>query len=61
MLFIYCLQEKAKSEFSNFAPRASSTLRNFPKFLALDFSQLSDALRKRLNFHINVQQGLKNY
>ena len=48
-------------KFSNFVPRASSALRNFPTFLALDFSQLSDALRKRLNFHINVQQGLKNY
>ena len=46
-------------KFSSFVPRASSTLRNFPTFLALDFSQLSDALTKRLKFHINVRQGLK--
>ena len=46
-------------KFSNFVPRASSVLRNFPTFLALDFSQLSDALRKRLKFHIIVRQGFK--
>ena len=46
-------------KFFSFVPRASSTLRNFPTFLALDFSQLSDALTKRLKFHINVRQGLK--
>ena len=44
---------------SNFAPRESSALRNFPPFLALDISQLSDVLKKRLKFHINVRQGLK--
>ena len=43
-------------KFSNLVPRASSALRNLPTFLALDFSQLSDALRKKL---INVRQGLK--
>ena len=46
-------------EVSNFVPTASSTLRNFPTFFALDFPQLSDALRKSLKFHINVRQGLK--
>ena len=46
-------------KFSSFVPRASSTHRNFSTFLALDFSQLSDALTKRLKFHINVRQGLK--
>ena len=45
--------------FSNFVPTASSALRNFPTFLALDFPQLSDPLRKRLTFHINVRQDLK--
>ena len=61
MLFIYCLQEKAKSEFSNFAPRASSALRNFPTFLALDFSQLSDALRKRFKKLLNELLDLSFY
>ena len=46
-------------KFFNFVPRASSVLRNFPTFLALDFSQLSDALRKRLKCHIIVRQGFK--
>ena len=46
-------------EFSNFVPTASSALRNFPTFLALDSPQLSDPLRKRLTFHINVRQDLK--
>ena len=46
-------------KFSNSVPRASSALRYFPTFFALDFSQLSDALRKRFKFHINMQQGLK--
>ena len=47
-------------KFSDFVPRTSSTLRNFPMLFTLGFWQLSDALRKRLKFHINVQQGLKN-
>ena len=46
-------------KFSNFVPGAFSALRNSPTFLALDVSQLSDALRKRLKFHVNVRQGLK--
>ena len=46
-------------KFSNFVPTASSALRNSLTFLALDFPRLSDALRKRLKFHINVRQGLK--
>ena len=46
-------------KFSNFVLRTSSTLRNFLTFLVLDFSQVSDALRKRLKFHINVRLGLK--
>ena len=46
-------------KFSNFVPRASSAFRNFPTFLALDFSHLSDALRKRLKFHVSVRQGLE--
>ena len=46
-------------KFSNFVPTASSALWNLPTFLALDFPQLSYALRKRLKFHINVRQGLK--
>ena len=46
-------------KFSNFVPRASSTLRNFPVFFALKIWQLSDGLRKSLKFHINVQQGFK--
>ena len=46
-------------EFSNFVPGASSALRSFLTFLALDFPQLSDALRKRLKFHINERHGLK--
>ena len=44
-------------KFLNLVPRVSSTLRNF----ALDFSQLSDALRKRLNFNIHMRQDFKNY
>ena len=39
--------------FPDFVNRASSVLRNFPTFLALSFSQLSDTLRKGLKFHIN--------
>ena len=46
-------------KFPNFVPRASSTLRNFPMFFAIDFWQYSDGLRKRLKVHVNVQQGLK--
>ena len=46
-------------KFSDFVPKASSVLRNFPTFLALDFPQLSDALRKRVRFHINLRKGLK--
>ena len=45
-------------KFSNFVSRASGTFRNSLMFFALDFWQLSDALRKRLKY-INVQQGLK--
>ena len=48
-------------KFSYFVSMASSTLRNFPKFFALNFWQLSDALRRRLKFYINVQQGLKRF
>ena len=55
----YIIFAKKTREFSNFVPTASSALRNFPTFLALDFPQLSDLLRKRLTFHINVRQDLK--
>ena len=46
-------------KFSDFVPKASSVLRNFPTFLALDFPQLSDVLRKRVKFHINLWKVLK--
>ena len=45
-------------KFSKFVSMASSALGNFPTFLALDFSQLSGPLRKRLKFHNNVWQDL---
>ena len=41
--------------------RASSSLRNFPTFLALDFPQLLHVLRKRLKFHIYIEQGLTGH
>ena len=47
-------------KFSDFAARASRTLRYFPNVsYNLDFSQLLDAIRRRLKFHINVKQGLR--
>ena len=46
-------------KFFDFVPRASSAFRNLSTFPALDFLLLN-GLGKRLKFHINVQQGLKN-
>ena len=46
-------------KFADFIPRASSALRSFPTFLALDFSDLLDALGKMLKLHIIIQPGLK--
>ena len=42
-------------------PRAPSSLKNFPTFLALDFPQLLDVLRKRLKFHIHIEQVLRGH
>ena len=39
--------------------RASSTLRNFATFFALDFLQLLDALGKRWKYDIILQQGFR--
>ena len=44
---------------SNFVPRASNTFRSFPTFPALDFSQLSDALRKRLHISVSYQCAIR--
>ena len=38
---------------------ASSAVINFTMLLALDFSQLLDALGNGLDFHINIEQCLK--
>ena len=46
-------------KFSNFVPSTSGARRNFPNFFALDFPQLLYALRKKLKFHLNVEQGFK--
>ena len=48
-------------ELSDFVPRASSALRSFPTYLALNFPHFLDARGKRLKFQINMQPGFKKF